>query len=210
MKMDFSGNISLIPYLSDSYYQLLNELVDASKQFPELISYPAGAIIISTACIESYINELIYIYSFDLNPEKNKQIKKDLNKNGTDILKKLNELKSLAKKPDAIDKDLIDDVKILIMLRGRVAHYSVEEEYPNNKEVLSKLQRLEKYIFNNHESVGLVSTQRLLNPKTTLISMNITTEVIKSLYNSGYEPPRPRWIELIDPKRFGGNKQSLL
>lgn len=203
MRMEMVGDISLVPYLSDSYYQLLNDLVTTSLKNPQLISYPAGSIIIATACIESYINELIFMHSFSTNKEDNKKIKKRLYNFGTDILKKLKYLKQLANNPKIIDEDIIDDLRLLISLRGKIVHYTVEEEKPNNQNVLFKLQKLEKYLLKNRILQDSVSTERLLNPKTAVISKEIVFEVVKVLYKSGYEPPRPRWVTLIDPKRFG-------
>lgn len=130
-----------------------------------------------------------------------KKSKKKIMKYGTDILKKLIELRSHAKDSSKISDSLIEDLRIVVALRGLIAHYTVQEEHPNNKDLLSKLEKFENRLLGNKIN-GIVSTERILAPQLALSSQKLVIEVIDSLYKSGYEPPRPRWIEIIDPQRF--------
>lgn len=74
--MIFHGDITLVPSLSDSFYVLLNDIVKASERAQESIAYPAGAIIIAIACIESYLNELVHMHTFNENGVANEEVKK--------------------------------------------------------------------------------------------------------------------------------------
>lgn len=204
MDTKIAGDVELIPYISDSYYQLLQDLVGTSKAHPESISYPAGSIIIAVACIESYMNELVFM-AYGASTRENDEIKRSFAKLSTDILKKIKFLKGLAKKPTVISDELLGDLTLLVSLRGKIVHYSPEGEHPNNKELVSKLEKLEKRLFGNKKSGSSVSSERILVPETAEISRKIIIELVRSLYRSGYEPPRPRWVTLIDPKRFGGS-----
>lgn len=206
IKQKMYGDVALIPYLSDSFFQLLNDLVTTSEKFPVSLSYPAGAIIIAVACIESYVNELIYIHKFNDNNIENRRVKKVFDKFGTDILRKVIELRKRAEDQTVLSDDLVDDLRLLISLRGRITHYSVQEEHPNNKKFLSKLERLEKHVLGKKQLKGAVSTERLLNPAVAIISKRVVIETISALYKIGYEPPRPRWIEVVDSQRFGSWK----
>jgi hypothetical protein len=199
-EMRIIGDPGLIPSLSDSYYLLLRDLIATSRRYPESIAYPAGCIIIAVACLESYINELIYISFSSSKPEK-VVVKKQMDGYKTDFVRKIKELKAIAKLPEAIDDELIKDVEFLVGLRGKLVHYNPEAEHPNNDKIITKLEKLEKRLFGKNATPGLVTTERMLTTVTAEISEKIILEVTKKLYKSGYSPLRARWLETIDPDR---------
>jgi len=206
--MEFVGNISLIPFLSDTFYSLLIDLVNTSELHPEKISYPAGAVIIGVACVEGYINELIYMGSLGQAEGENKRLQRKLENFGTDIIKKLKLLKKKARKDEEISEELLDDFRLLYGLRGKLVHYKVQEEKPNDPAYISRLEALERRLFKDRRPQGDISLDRMLTTELAQWVRKLVFDLISALYKAGYEPPRPRWIELIDPKRFNPRANS--
>jgi hypothetical protein len=202
MTWKYEGNVSLVSYLSDTFYSLLTDLVETSKQRPGKISYPAGAVIIGVACLESYINELIYMRSFSRDEDENKRIKRSLENLGTDVIKKLKSLRTMARKDEEISDNLVDEFKLLYRLRSFLVHYEVQLEKPNDPGYTSRLKALERRLLKDQRPKGEISFERMLTAEFAQWVRELVFNLISALYKAGYEAPRPRWIELLDPRRF--------
>ena len=198
-EVEYVGDVSVISKMSDSYYCLAKDLTIASMKSPEYIALPAGVIIIGVACIESYINELISMQHFHSDINQSNEIKNVLFKYGTAIEKKLTDLKKLAKYPNEIDDALISSLKDLIALRGRIIHFEVNEEKPNDKEYLSKLQKLEKYLTESEQYKEIGSLDRILSLQTANIVLAFMLCILKSIYKAGYGTPSPSWQAILTP-----------
>lgn len=202
MTVEFVGNVALLPFMADNFYSLLIDLIETAKLHRAKLSYPAGAVIIGVACIESYVNELIFMTDFGTD----KLGKQDLRRCGTDVLKKVEKLRTLAKRPEQIPNDLLNDFKLLIGLRGQLVHYDVQEEKPNDPGHMSRLEALERRLLQDKRQQGDVSLERILSAELAEWVKLLVTGLICALYKSGYEPPRPRWLSIVDPARFGTRK----
>lgn len=203
MKVEFIGNVGLVQYLSDSYYFLMVDLISTAKKYPQNLSFSAGAIIMGYLSIESYINELIYMTRFGEKEEENLRVKNIFQKYGANIVKKLKKLKAYSKNKSEILEETIEELGLFTNLRGFLVHFNVIEDYPNDPTFKNNLEELEKRIFGNNKLKGEVTLARILNPLFAEAIQKYVVALIKELYRAGYEPPRPRWVELIDPTRFG-------
>jgi hypothetical protein len=199
--MIVGDEIRLIPHMADSYFGLLEALVASSERNPGVVATPATAAIVAVATLESYLNELINITTFDGAEEGNDRIKAGLRKHGTDVPAKLAAVRSLSNRPAKVENDTMDQVRTLVGVRGLLAHYDPQAEHPTATR--TSLQRLAPRLGVSlpAERVAHVSLDALLTPRLARWALDLTAQVIRQLYEAGYEPPRPRWLRLVDPAR---------
>jgi hypothetical protein len=193
--------IRLIPFMADSYFRLLEALIPGSESNPNEPAFPATAAIVAVATLESYVNELVAITGFDEVAETNDRIKAGLRKHGADLPGKLLGIRGRAAHPERFEDETLEEVRMLVGLRGLVAHYDPQEEHPTFTR--TSLQRLAPRLGVSlpDENVAVGSLDLVLTPEMSRWAFDLTCRVIQQLYNAGFEPPRPRWLDLVDSSR---------
>lgn len=92
---------------------------------------------------------------------------------------------------------------LLYGLRGTLMHYRTDPEHPIDTS--TSLQRLVARFPKAVTSDADVSTEHLLTPNLAEWAVSRVSDAIVGLYQCGWEPPRPRWLELVDPDRLAKN-----
>ncbi len=194
--MTLHGHVRLIPSMSDQYFRFLMFLARPSQQNPHENSIPAVAVLMSAAGFEAYVNELI---NMAFSGEESEARRQELRKmRRTDVVAKLLRLRDFSKRPDALPEETVDDLRALVGFRGLLAHYDVQEEHPVDTQ--TSLQRLADRLA--PDATGDIAFYVLVTPIATSWARDVMIAVVKGLYEVGYEPPRPRWIPLVDPDRW--------
>ncbi len=185
--------IRAMPSMSDQFFRLAKYLRDLSRQHPNDISLPAGTVLIAVAALEAYVNELGEMALGDAN-------RRDFDALRDNLIKKLQLLNDRGQTPGKLESELQEDVALLYGLRGRLMHYRADPEHP--VDTSTSLQRLVAR-FPKAVTADLdVSTSQLLTPNLAEWSVDRVSRAIKGLYQCGWEPPRPRWLDLVDPDRL--------
>jgi hypothetical protein len=179
--------------MSDQFFQLAKNLRGLSSQHPNNISLPAGTVLISIASLEAYVNELAEMALRDAN-------RRDFDALRDNLIRKLQLLNARGTTPDQLESDVEEDIALLYGLRGRLMHYRVDPEHP--VDTSTSLQRLVARFPTAVTSAADVSTAQLLTPHLAEWAVERVSEAIKGLYKCGWEPPRPGWLELVDPGRL--------
>ena len=108
----------------------------------------------------------------------------------------------MARKKEDISDNSLDEFKLLYGLRGFLVHYEVQLEKPNDPGYTSRLKALERRLLKDQRPQGEISLDRMLTAEFAQWVRKLVFDLISALYKAGYEAPRSRWIELIDPRRF--------
>ena len=182
-----------MPFMSDQFFHLAKNLRDLSSQHANEISLPAGAVLVSVACLESYINQVAEVALSGSN-------RRDFDALKNNLVKKLQFLNERGRIPNQLGPDILEDVASLYGLRGRLMHYRVDPEHPID--TATSFQRLVARFPESVRTEADVSTAELLTPLLAEWAVERISKAVKDLYKSGWEPPRPRWLELVDPQRF--------
>jgi hypothetical protein len=190
--------IRLIPSMSDQYFPLLQGAAQAAHQQPDSMALPATTAILAVATIESYVNELNAIGPpFGSSPTEKEQLQHDFRRLGRDVVAKVRRLRELAANPDGLLEAIIDDLTLLVGLRGLLIHFDPQEEHP--RLTRTSFQRLcdRVGIQIPKEDVDWLSLEFLLTPDLADWCVDLTTRVLRSLYGAGYHAPRPRWTPFL-------------
>jgi len=187
------ATIRAVPSMSDRFFRLAKNLRDLSRQHPNDISLPAGTVLIAIAALEAYVNELADIALRDAN-------RRDFDALRDNLIKKLQLLNARGKASDRLQSDVVEDIALLYGLRGKHMHYRADPEHP--VDTSTSLQRLVARFPKAVPSDADVSTDQLLTPHFAEWAVDRVSEAIKGLYQCGWDPPRPRWFELVDPSRL--------
>lgn len=187
------ATIRAVPSMSDQFFRLAKNLCKLSRQHPNDISLPAGTALIAIAALEAYVNELADVALRDTN-------RRDFEALHDNLIKKLQLLNGRGKTPGGLESDVEDDIALLYGLRGKLMHYRADPEHPIDTS--TSLQRLVARFPEAVTSGADVSTGQLLTPHFAEWAVDRVIAAIKGLYQCGWEPPRPRWIELVDPERL--------
>ena len=187
------ATIRAVPSMSDQFYRLAKNLRDLSRQHAGDISLPAGTVVIAIAALEAYVNELAEMALRDSN-------RRDFHALRDNLIKKLQLLNERGQNPGELESDVEEDIALLYGFRGKLMHYRADAEHP--VDTSTSLQRLVTRFPKAIASGADVSTDQLLTPHLAEWAVDRVTEAIKGLYQCGWEPPRPRWLELVDPGRL--------
>lgn len=187
------ATIRAVPSMSDQFFRLAKNLRDLSRQHAGDISLPAGAVVIAIAALEAYVNELAEMALRDSN-------RRDFDALRDNLIKKLQLLNERGKNPGELESDVEEDIALLYGLRGKLMHYRADAEHPVDSS--TSLQRLVSRFPKAITSGADVSTGQLLTPHLAEWAVDRVTGAIKGLYRCGWEPPRPRWLELVDRGRL--------
>lgn len=187
------ATIRAVPSMSDQFFRLAKNLRDLSRQHPNDISLPAGTVLIAIAALEAYVNELADMALRDAD-------QRDFDALGDKLIKKLQLLNERGKTPGQLESDAKDDIALLYGLRGRLMHYRADPEHPGDTS--TSLQRLVARFPNAVTFDADVSTEQLLTPNLAEWAVSRVSDAIRGLYQCGWDPPRPRWFELVDTGRL--------
>ncbi|GEM_PF-5531963 len=187
------ATIRAVPSMSDQCFRLAKYLRDLSRQHPNDISLPAGTVLIAIAALESYVNELADMALRDAN-------RRDFDALRDNLIKKLQLLNERGKILGQLESDVEEDIALLFGLRGKLMHYRADPEHPVDTN--TSLQRLVARFPKAATSDADVSTEQLLTPHFAEWAVDRVSGAIRGLYQCGWEPPRPRWLELVDPGRL--------
>jgi hypothetical protein len=179
--------------MSDQFFRLAENLRDLSRRHPNDISLPAGTVLIAIAALEAYVNELAEMALKDAHRD-------DFDTLRDNLIKKLQMLNERGETPGELESAVVEDIALLYGLRGKLMHYRADPEHP--VETSTSLQRFVARFPKAVTSDGDVSTEQLLTPNLAEWSVDRVSEAIRGLYKCGWEPPRPRWLQLVDPGRM--------
>jgi hypothetical protein len=196
--------IRLIPHMADPLFRLAYTLYRISMDYPGRLEFPAGLSFAAVATLESYMNEVISMRAFlpGQTDAEQEPARRRVRGPRADVVGRLRRLREEAKRPDALPESTLDDVQILVGLRGLLAHYDVQGEHP--AETRTSLQRLAERVRAADQSAGDVSLEQILIPPTAAWMWDLVQRVIRELYAAGYGPPRPHWYQIVDPAQFEG------
>lgn len=190
----FGGaTIRALPSMSDQFFRLAKNLRDLSLQHPNDVSLPAGTVLIAIATLEAYVNELAEMALTDAN-------RRDFDALRNNLIKKIQLLNKRGETPGELESEVEDDIALLYGLRGKLMHYRADPEHP--VDTSTSLQRLAARFPKAVTSDADVSTEQLLTPNFAEWAVDRVSGAIKGLYRCGWEPPRPHWLELVDPGRL--------
>jgi hypothetical protein len=187
------ATIRAVPFMSDQFFRLAKNLRGLSSQHPDDISLPAGTVLISIAALEAYVNELAEVALRDAN-------RRDFDAHRDNLIRKLQLLNARGNTPGQLESDVEEDIALLYGLRGKLMHYRADPEHP--VDTSTSLQRLVARFPEAVTSDADVSTAQLLTPHFAEWAVDRVSKAIEGLYQCGWEPPRPRWLELVDPTRL--------
>lgn len=179
--------------MSDQFFRLAKNLCVLSSQHPNDISLPAGTVLVAIASLEAYVNELAEVALRDAH-------RRDFDALRDNLIRKLQLFNALGKNPGQLEPDVEEDVALLYGLRGKLMHYRADPEHPSDTS--TSLQKLAARFPKAVTSDADVSTAQLLTPHFAEWAVDRVSEAIKGLYQCGWEPPCPRWLQLVDPGRL--------
>jgi hypothetical protein len=185
--------IRAIPSMSDQFYRLAQNLATKAQQHPEDISIPAGTTVVAAAALEAYVNEFAEIVF-----THRAQAKTDFDKLKDNLIGKLEWLHAQAQNPAEAFADMLDDVRSLYGLRGLLMHYRPSPEHPAEKR--TTFQRMAERFPDAVTRETELSTASLLTPDLARWAVEVFERTISSLYEEGWDPPRPQWLQMLDPE----------
>lgn len=187
------ASIRAVPSMSDQFYRLAGNLRETSRRQPTDISLPAGTVIVGIAALEAYVNEVAHMALRD-------EARGEFENLRDNLRKKLQFLNERGKTPGELESVVAEDVVLLYGLRGILMHYRAEPEHPIA--TTTSLQRLTSRFPEVVTADAEVSVDRLLTPSFAAWAVERVTDAIRGLYRCGWDPPRPRWFQVIDPDRL--------
>jgi hypothetical protein len=152
-----------------------------------------GCVILSAATLEAYINEVIEMWFAENTVEA-----RALRKLDTQVVRKWRDVSKIKGGFDE-SKDPFDSFKLLIGLRGTVLHFRPLSE-PHREDFQTDIERrlAEKYQL----AEKMTSTGRYLNAPCADWAVTTTCQMIRGLYQLGYDVPTPYWYKFVDPPKW--------
>jgi hypothetical protein len=188
-----------LPTMSEHFLALAYDNAYTARENPTERRFPAGAVISAAATLEAYVNELAEV-AFSVEPD-GAAYTTDFNKLNDNLPAKLAWFSSNSKSGTNISEQTIDDVRILLYgLRGLLMHYRATPEHPD--ETKTTLQRLAKRFPQALVGQAELAIEKLLTPEVAAWAVDLTEQVIKEMYATGWDVPTPQWLQLVDPTKF--------
>jgi hypothetical protein len=187
------------PSMADQFHRLAQNLSTLAHRHRGDLSLPAGTVVVAVAALEAYVNE---VAEMALTAQDQRA---DFDRLRDNLLAKLRWLGEHGKRPDRLSEVTVGDVELLYGLRGILMHYRPVPEHPD--ETRTTFQRMAERFPAAVVGEGEISTERLLTSELASWAVEVIEAAIKQLYDVGWSPPRPFWLELVDPDEWARQHQ---